>query len=239
MHLKSNENSFEETILRTQVLGIGSQKPGWSCQWLCRSLKDWSMRGSSATFGTVCEAVEDMCESMCLSVSLPIEKVLQFSVSVVYSFVAASASWRIQPSQSSGSSELQSVWEFVFVLLMNSQFRIVSQWVEIRLLLRRVASINSNMLLWRVCCGCGSLKSVMKVEFSVLRRKFRCNSNRMKIRLKKQFWERKFSELVRRNLVDPASSHMLVSKIKPCMFTIKSLHDESANGSLKQFYSTP
>ena len=42
-----------------------------------------------------------------------------------------------------------------------------------------------------------------------------------------------------RNLVDPASSHMLVSKIKPCMFTIKSLHDESANGSLKQFYSTP
>ena len=32
---------------------------------------------------------------------------------------------------------------------------------------------------------------------------------------------------------------MLVSKIKPCMFTIKSLHDESANGSLKQFYSTP
>ena len=43
----------------------------------------------------------------------------------------------------------------------------------------------------------------------------------------------------RRNLVDPASSHMLVSKIKPCMFTIKSLHDESANGSLKQFYSTP
>ena len=38
------------------------------------------------------------------------------------------------------------------------------------------------------------------------------------------------------NLVDPASSHMLVSKIKPCMFTIKSLHDESANGSLKQLW---
>ena len=41
------------------------------------------------------------------------------------------------------------------------------------------------------------------------------------------------------NLVDPASSHMLVSKIKPCMSQNKSLYGESANGSLKQFYSTP
>ena len=37
-----------------------------------------------------------------------------------------------------------------------------------------------------------------------------------------------------RNLVDPASSHMLVSKIKPCMSQYKSLHVETANGSLKQ-----
>ena len=37
-----------------------------------------------------------------------------------------------------------------------------------------------------------------------------------------------------RNLVDPASSHMLVSKIKPCMSQYKSLHGETANGSLKQ-----
>ena len=36
------------------------------------------------------------------------------------------------------------------------------------------------------------------------------------------------------NLVDPASSHMLVSKIKPCMFQYKLLHGETANGSLKQ-----
>ena len=36
------------------------------------------------------------------------------------------------------------------------------------------------------------------------------------------------------NLVDPASSHMLVSKIKPCMSQYKPLHDETANGSLKQ-----
>ena len=38
-----------------------------------------------------------------------------------------------------------------------------------------------------------------------------------------------------RNLVDPASSHMFVSKIKPCMSQYKSLHVETANGSLKQF----
>ena len=36
------------------------------------------------------------------------------------------------------------------------------------------------------------------------------------------------------NLVDPASSHMLVSKIKPCMSQYKLLHCETANGSLKQ-----
>ena len=38
----------------------------------------------------------------------------------------------------------------------------------------------------------------------------------------------------RRNLVDPASSHMLVSKIKPCMSQYKLLYGETANGSLKQ-----
>jgi hypothetical protein len=36
------------------------------------------------------------------------------------------------------------------------------------------------------------------------------------------------------NLVDPASSHMLVSKIKPCMSMYKLLYGETANGSLKQ-----
>ena len=38
-----------------------------------------------------------------------------------------------------------------------------------------------------------------------------------------------------RNLVDPASSHMLVSKIKPCMSQYKSIYGKTANGSLKQF----
>jgi hypothetical protein len=36
------------------------------------------------------------------------------------------------------------------------------------------------------------------------------------------------------NLVDPASSHMLVSKIKPCKSKYKFIHNETANGSLKQ-----
>jgi hypothetical protein len=35
-------------------------------------------------------------------------------------------------------------------------------------------------------------------------------------------------------LVDSASSHMLVSKIKPCMSKYKQLYRETANGSLNQ-----
>ena len=38
----------------------------------------------------------------------------------------------------------------------------------------------------------------------------------------------------RGNLVDPASSHMLVSKIKPCMCKCKLYNSGTANGSLKQ-----
>ena len=37
-------------------------------------------------------------------------------------------------------------------------------------------------------------------------------------------------------LVDPASSHMLVSKIKPCMSKYILLHGETANGSLNQLW---
>ena len=36
------------------------------------------------------------------------------------------------------------------------------------------------------------------------------------------------------NQVDLACSHMLVSKIKPCMSQYKFLYGETANGSLKQ-----
>ena len=39
-----------------------------------------------------------------------------------------------------------------------------------------------------------------------------------------------------RYLVDPASSHMLVSKIKPCMSKYKPLQGETANGSLNQLW---
>ena len=35
-------------------------------------------------------------------------------------------------------------------------------------------------------------------------------------------------------LVDPASSHMLVSKIKPCMSKYKCVYSETAQGSLHQ-----
>lgn len=37
-------------------------------------------------------------------------------------------------------------------------------------------------------------------------------------------------------LVDPASSHMLVSKIKPCMSKFMPLYGETANGSLNQLW---
>ncbi len=37
-----------------------------------------------------------------------------------------------------------------------------------------------------------------------------------------------------RYLVDSASSHMLVPKIKPCMSKYKRLYGETANGSLNQ-----
>ena len=36
------------------------------------------------------------------------------------------------------------------------------------------------------------------------------------------------------NLVDPASSHMLISRVKPCMSKYKFLYNETANSSLKQ-----
>ena len=40
--------------------------------------------------------------------------------------------------------------------------------------------------------------------------------------------------VLERYLVDPASSHMLVSKIKPCMSKFTLFHGETANGSLNQ-----
>ena len=43
-----------------------------------------------------------------------------------------------------------------------------------------------------------------------------------------------FLPVVRYKPVDPAGSHMLVSKIKPCMSQYKLLYGETANGSLKQ-----
>ena len=45
---------------------------------------------------------------------------------------------------------------------------------------------------------------------------------------------KKAKEHTTKYLVDPASSHMLVTKAKPCMCKNKPKNGESANGSLKQ-----
>ena len=45
-----------------------------------------------------------------------------------------------------------------------------------------------------------------------------------------------FASVTDSYLVDPASSHMLVSKIKPCMSKYRLLHSETANGSLNQLW---
>ncbi len=47
-------------------------------------------------------------------------------------------------------------------------------------------------------------------------------------------WPQGCRLVIVRYLVDPASSHMLVPKIKPCMSKYKSLYGETANGSLYQ-----
>ena len=47
------------------------------------------------------------------------------------------------------------------------------------------------------------------------------------------YLSRTFQDVVY-NLVDPASSHMLVSRTKPCMSQYKLTYCETANGSLKQ-----
>ena len=48
--------------------------------------------------------------------------------------------------------------------------------------------------------------------------------------------EKKRKKVAGTYLVDPASSHMLVSKIKPCMSKYILLHSETANGSLNQLW---
>ena len=54
------------------------------------------------------------------------------------------------------------------------------------------------------------------------------------------WWRRRYrcagQIFTRRYLVDPASSHMLVSKIKPCMSQYIPLQGETANGSLDQLW---
>ena len=59
-----------------------------------------------------------------------------------------------------------------------------------------------------------------------------CSCGRFRMKEKSRFRDRDESYLV-----DPASSHMLVSKIKPCMSKYKLLYCETANGSLNQLSS--
>ena len=59
-----------------------------------------------------------------------------------------------------------------------------------------------------------------------------CSCGRFREREQSPFRDRDESYLV-----DPASSHMLVSKIKPCMSKYKLLYCETANGSLNQLSS--
>ena len=47
-------------------------------------------------------------------------------------------------------------------------------------------------------------------------------------------WWFNYNIIITSNLVDPASSHMLISKTKPCMSKYKLLYSETANSSLKQ-----
>ena len=64
---------------------------------------------------------------------------------------------------------------------------------------------------------------------SVSFRSFNDGRSWRKVKLCESSWN-----VINGYLVDPASSHMLVSKIKPCMSAYKLFYDETANGSLNQ-----
>ena len=51
-------------------------------------------------------------------------------------------------------------------------------------------------------------------------------------------WQAPERKEVKTNQVDPACSHMLVSKIKPCMSQYELPDGETVNGSLKQLHLT-
>ena len=93
--------------------------------------------------------------------------------------------------------------------------------------------------LWMHCCKAADASTVPQREHASFSKGF---SVRCKLELH-QFCSlcscdsARWPERWRINLVDPASSHMLVSKIKPCMSQYKLLHGETAKGSLKQLQS--
>ena len=86
------------------------------------------------------------------------------------------------------------------------------------------------------CCMALDASAVPQREHASFRKGFsvRCKLELNKFSSPCSCDSAQWPELWRINLVDPASSHMLVSKIKPCMSQYKLLYGETANGSLKQ-----
>lgn len=79
----------------------------------------------------------------------------------------------------------------------------------------------------------------MFVSVRLLLVSFLCLSSETEVEVREEREERDwhaagFTESYVGNLVDSASSHTLVSKIKPCMSKYKRLYSETANGSLYQ-----
>ena len=161
-----------------------------------------------------------------LGVNLCIEKVIELVVFCCFLFwIRKHSEFESQMKQTCDFSKLRSVWEFVLLLLMNSIYRIGF-----------VANGNPFVALsvslgWRlqVCLQWSpdAAASVMKIEFFALVHFFwvhhakKANVNSFR---DSRFWCICAGILILRNLVDPASSHMLVSKIKPCMSQYQHYH---------------
>ena len=79
------------------------------------------------------------------------------------------------------------------------------------------------------------MKKAFKCEYALLNKKKIWNWKKAMI-----FFLQKVKSIMfiyeKRSLVDPASSYMLVSKIKPCMSKYTLLHSETAKGSVYQLW---
>ena len=85
-------------------------------------------------------------------------------------------------------------------------------------------------------CGPGKHIENAVRNFGCLRRTLKSFPGWWSLVLAERVMYGRFARLPDSYLVDPASSHMLVSKIKPCMSKYILLHSETANGSLNQLW---